>query len=384
MASTKNDHYVMVNNRRLRCGHTTGTCAAAASKAAAEALLTGKDVESVSIATPKGIVLNLPVEDMSRIGTAVKCAVRKDGGDDIDATNGILVYAEVTKTERGIEIDGGEGVGTVTRKGLDQPVGNAAINRVPRQMISEALSDVSFATGYSGGLRTVISVPEGINLANKTFNPRLGITGGISILGTSGIVEPMSETALIDTIKTEMRMRVANGNRTLLVVPGNYGKDFTENIPGINQEFAVKCSNFVGEMLDYAVELGVDILLVANLGKLVKVAGGIMNTHSRNADCRMEILAANMAVAGGSIGSVRKIMKCISTDDALEVIEGEGFLKKVSEILVEKVEFYMNHRTGGAIRTGAVMFSSVYGLLGKTGSADELIECIRREFSDEN
>ena len=374
----------MVNNRRLRCGHTTGTCAAAASKAAAEALLTGKDVESVSIATPKGIVLNLPVEDMSRIGTAVKCAVRKDGGDDIDATNGILVYAEVTKTERGIEIDGGEGVGTVTRKGLDQPVGNAAINRVPRQMISEALSDVSFATGYSGGLRTVISVPEGINLANKTFNPRLGITGGISILGTSGIVEPMSETALIDTIKTEMRMRVANGNRTLLVVPGNYGKDFTENIPGINQEFAVKCSNFVGEMLDYAVELGVDILLVANLGKLVKVAGGIMNTHSRNADCRMEILAANMAVAGGSIGSVRKIMKCISTDDALEVIEGEGFLKKVSEILVEKVEFYMNHRTGGAIRTGAVMFSSVYGLLGKTGSADELIECIRREFSDEN
>ncbi len=384
MASTKNDYYVMVNNRRLRCGHTTGTCAAAASKAAAEALLTGKNVESVSIATPKGIVLNLPVEDMSRIGTAVRCAVRKDGGDDIDATNGILVYAEVTKTEHGIEIGGGEGVGTVTRKGLDQPVGNAAINRVPRQMISEALSDVSFATGYSGGLRTVISVPEGINIANKTFNPRLGITGGISILGTSGIVEPMSETALIDTIKTEMRMRVANGNRTLLVVPGNYGKDFTENIPGINQEFAVKCSNFVGEMLDYAVELGVDILLVANLGKLVKVAGGIMNTHSRNADCRMEILAANMAVAGGSIESVRKIMKCISTDDALEVIEGEGFLKKVSEILVEKVEFYMNHRTGGAIRTGAVMFSSVYGLLGKTGSADELIECIRREFSDEN
>lgn len=384
MASTKNDYYVMVNNRRLRCGHTTGTCAAAASKAAAEALLTGKNVESVSIATPKGIVLNLPVEDMSRIGTAVRCAVRKDGGDDIDATNGILVYAEVTKTEHGIEIGGGEGVGTVTRKGLDQPVGNAAINRVPRQMISEALSDVSFATGYSGGLRTVISVPEGINLANKTFNPRLGITGGISILGTSGIVEPMSEMALIDTIKTEMRMRVANGNRTLLVVPGNYGKDFTENIPGINQEFAVKCSNFVGEMLDYAVELGVDILLVANLGKLVKVAGGIMNTHSRNADCRMEILAANMAVAGGSVESVRKIMKCISTDDALEIIEGEGFLKKVSEILVEKVEFYMNHRTGGAIRTGAVMFSSVYGLLGKTGSANELIECIRREFSDEN
>lgn len=384
MSDTEDEMYRIVNNRRMRCGHTTGTCAAAASKAAAEALLTHRMVQTVSISTPKGIVLDLPVEDITVDGDSVRCAVRKDGGDDIDATDGLLIYATVSRTDGGIEIDGAEGVGRVTRKGLDQPVGNAAINRVPRQMITEALTDVMSATGYSGGLKTVISVPKGIETAKRTFNPRLGIEGGISILGTSGIVEPMSETALIDTIKTEMRMRVANGAHTLLVVPGNYGKDFTDNISGIDPEFAVKCSNFIGDMLDYAVELKADVLLVSNLGKLVKVAGGIMNTHSRNADCRMEILAANTALAGGSMESVKRIMDCISTDDALDVIESEGLIGKVSERLMDRIEFYMNHRTGGSICTGAILFSSVYGLLGKTSAADELIGKIRTECTSDD
>lgn len=371
------DLYTYVNNRRLRRGHTTGTCAAAASKAAALALLTQKDVDSVTIATPKGIVLDLPVEDLSFGEDSASCAIRKDGGDDIDATHGALVYSTVTKTDSGIEIDGGKGVGRVTRRGLDQPPGNAAINRVPRSMIKEALEDVSSSAGYAGGLKAVISVPEGEDIAGKTFNPRLGIVGGISILGTSGIVEPMSETALIDTIKTEMNMRAAAGDKILLVVPGNYGKDFTETIPGIDPDSAVKCSNFVGDMLDHACELKVDIVLVSNLGKMVKLAAGIMNTHSRNADARMEILAANAAVAGAKIQTVLRIMDCISTDDALEVIDSEGLIPKVSSILMDKIEYHMNHRTGGAIRTSAVMFSSVYGLLGKTSLADEMLDEIR-------
>lgn len=373
------DMYVYVNNKRLRRGHTTGTCAAAASKAAAMALL-GSPADTVSITTPKGIVLDLPVEDLRVEGGTASCAVRKDGGDDIDATHGALVYSEVSMIPEGIEIDGGAGVGRVTRKGLDQPPGNAAINRVPRSMIREALEDVSSAMGYAGGLRAVISVPAGAEIAERTFNPRLGIEGGISILGTSGIVEPMSETALVDTIRTEMRMRAANGNKVLLVVPGNYGRDFSEGIDGINPEFAVKCSNFVGEMLDCAVELGVDIVLVSNLGKMVKLAGGIMNTHSRNADARMEILAANAAMAGASMDCVKDIMGCISTDDALDAIDREGLIPEVSRLLIEKIEFHMNHRTGGRIRTGAVMFSSVYGLLGKTSLADGLLDEVRREL----
>lgn len=373
------DLYVYVNNRRLRRGHTTGTCAAAASKAAALALLTGTDVGSVTIRTPKGIVLDLPVEDLTISGDRARCAVRKDGGGDIDATHGTLVYSEVALTGSGIAIDGGPGVGRVTRKGLDQPPGNAAINRVPRSMIREALEDVASSFGYDGGFSVTISVPEGESIAGKTFNPRLGIVGGISILGTSGIVEPMSETALVDTIRTEMNMRAANGDRVLLVVPGNYGKDFTEGMPGIDPERAVKCSNFVGDVLDHACELGVDVVLVSNLGKMVKLAGGIMNTHSRNADARMEILAANAAVAGASLDTVKAIMGCISTDDALDTIDRENLIPEVSRLLMEKVEYHMNHRTGGRIRTGAVMFSSVYGLLGKTSLADELLSEVMGE-----
>ena len=369
--------YTYVNNKKMRRGHTTGTCAAAASKAAAEAILTQSPVSSVTIHTPKGITLDLPVEDLTFDSAHARCAVRKDGGDDIDATHGALVYSDVTLTDSGIDIDGGVGVGRVTRKGLDQPPGNAAINRVPRSMIREALDDVASACSYGGGFSAVISVPDGEGIAAKTFNPRLGITGGISILGTSGIVEPMSETALIDTVKTEMNMRAASGDRVLLVVPGNYGKDFSDNIPGID---AVKCSNFVGEMLDHACELGTDVVLVSNLGKAVKLAAGIMNTHSRNADARMEILASNAAIAGADIQTVLRILECISTDDALEVIDSAGLVPKVSELLMEKIEFHMNHRTGGAIRTSAVVFSSVYGLLGKTSLADSMLDEVREEI----
>ena len=372
--------YTYVNNKRLRRGHTTGTCAAAASKAAAEAVLSGRPVDRVTIATPKGITLELPVEDLSFDSNHARCAVRKDGGDDIDATHGTLVYSDVTLTESGVNIDGGKGVGRVTRRGLDQPPGNAAINRVPRAMIREALDDVASSFSYGGGFSAVISVPEGEEIAGKTFNPRLGIVGGISILGTSGIVEPMSETALIDTVKTEMNLRAAEGNKVLLVVPGNYGKDFSDNIPGIDADFAVKCSNFVGEMLDHACELGVDVVLVSNLGKMVKLAAGIMNTHSRNADARMEVLAANAAVAGASMETVLRIMECISTDDALEVLDAEGLIPKVCEVMMPKIEYHMNHRTGGAIRTSAVMFSSVYGLLGKTSLADGMLDEVREEI----
>lgn len=372
------DSYVVVNNKKLRRGHTTGTCAAAATKAATEALLTGKEVPMVRINTPKGIVLDLPVEDMQFGDGFVSCAVRKDGGDDIDATHGTLVYSKVSKAAEGINIDGGFGVGRVTRKGLDQPPGNAAINRVPRSMIKEAVEDVRFSSDYKGGFDIVISVPKGEEIAVKTFNPRLGIEGGISILGTSGIVEPMSEKALVDTIKVEMNMR-SQGNRVLLVVPGNYGKEFSQSIPGVDPEKAVKCSNFIGEMLDYACDLKRDIVLVGNLGKLVKLAGGIMNTHSRNADARMEILAANAAVAGATLPLVQRIMDCISTDDALDVINEENLIPDVSKLLIEKIEYHMNHRTEGNIRTAAVLFSSVYGLLGKTSLADEMLDEIRGE-----
>ncbi|MGE0014586.1 MAG: cobalt-precorrin-5B (C(1))-methyltransferase CbiD [Candidatus Methanomethylophilaceae archaeon] len=378
MAGNESDSgmYINVGGRMLRRGHTTGTCAAAASKAAAEMLIAGKDVLSVDLVTPKGISLDLPVEDISRGDGWVRCAVRKDGGDDIDVTDGHLVYSEVRIAETGIKIDGGAGVGRVTKKGLDQPVGAAAINRVPRSMISEALEGIRMTLGYKGGFDVVISIPNGRELAEKTFNPRLGIEGGISVLGTSGIVEPMSEKAVVDTIKAEMSIRKEEGRKHLLVVPGNYGAGYIGTIRGLDSESAVRCSNYIGETLDYACELGFEgLLLVGNLGKLVKLAGGIMNTHSREADARMEILAANAALAGASAEKVREIMDCISTDDALDVLDDE-LMCRTMEIMSEKIEFYMNHRTGGRMKCGAFIFSSKHGMIGRTPEAASLLEAM--------
>lgn len=383
MSISDNDEMrINLGGRILRRGYTTGTCAAAASKAAAQMLITEEDVHSVSIITPKGITLDLDIEEIARKKDSVECAVRKDGGDDVDVTHGSLVFSKVSFSEKGFDIDGGEGVGRVTKKGLDQPVGNAAINRVPRNMISEALEDVCDTLGYGGGFNVTISIPDGVDLAEKTFNPRLGIIGGISVLGTSGIVEPMSEKAIVDTIKTEMNMRREEGQDFLLVVPGNYGAGYVDSISGLDPDSAVKCSNYIGETLDYAVELGFDgLLLVGNLGKLVKLGGGIMNTHSREADSRMELLAANAALAGASRDTIKGVMGSVSTDDALDFLEEENLIVPVMDLISKKIEYYMNYRTGGKVRCGAIIFSSKYGLIGRTPGSTDILKQLGGSFS---
>ena len=238
--------------------------------------------------TPKGILLDLELHDIQISENQVTCAVKKDAGDDPDTTNGILVYATVWKTDTaGIVIDGGAGVGRVTRPGLSQKVGEAAINPVPRAMILREAEEAAVSHDYEGGLKVVISVPEGVEIGKKTFNPRLGITGGISILGTSGIVEPMSEKALVESIHVEMKQHFTQGEKYLLVTPGNYGADYLREHMTLPFERNIKCSNYVGETIDMAVDMGVKgILFVAHIGKFVKVAAGIMNTHSHSADAR--------------------------------------------------------------------------------------------------
>ena len=298
------DCYVMKNNKKLHCGYTTGSCAAAAAKAAVRMLLLQKKISEVELMTPKGILLHLLTEDVHLEKKSASCAIRKDGGDDPDATHGLLIYAHVTRSSQpGVQIDGGKGVGRVTQKGLWQSVGEAAINRVPREMIREAVQSVCEDLDYAGGISVVISVPGGEEVAKKTFNPRLGIKGGISILGTSGIVVPMSEAALIASIRLEMEMRHANGDEYLIITPGNYGEDFLREHVEIDLKNSMKCSNYVGETLDMAAEMGVKgILFIAHIGKFIKVSGGIMNTHSRHADSRAELMAAQAIRAGSGDG----------------------------------------------------------------------------------
>ena len=370
------EHYIQKGTKRLRMGYTTGSCAALAAKAAALTLLTGKAAETVEIKTPKGLTVKVPVLEFVQAPDAVRCAVKKDAGDDPDITDGALVFAEVAKTDRpDIVIDGGAGVGRVTRPGLNQPVGAAAINEVPRQMIEAEVRAVCDDLFYEGGLSVVISVPDGVRLGQKTFNPRLGIEGGISILGTSGIVEPMSAQALIDTIGLELRALAAAGQKRVVLTPGNYGGQFLASHPYLKGAPTVKCANFIGDALDFAVYHGfTDILFVSHIGKLVKLAGGIMNTHSSSADCRLEIITAHAALAGADQETARALMRSVSTDSCIEILDKRKLRQPVLASLLIKIQEQLTRRVGVGVTAGAVMFSQVYGFLGQTNTAEGLIK----------
>jgi len=380
-AAVNTDH-VYKNGKELRCGYTTGSCATAAAKQAVRILLGLPVTEGIGIMTPKGKALQLPAEVLLKEKDRVRCGVIKDAGDDADVTDGLMVCAEVRFPERPedgkgpeYEIDGGEGVGRVTRPGLDQPVGAAAINSVPRRMILEVLREAAEQAGYAGSLQVVISVPGGGEVAQRTFNPRLGIEGGISILGTSGIVEPMSEQALIDTIRAEISMRTAEGAEALLMTPGNYGESFIRERMGLELENCVKCSNFIGEAVDLAAGFGVkDILLIGHIGKLVKVGSGIMNTHSRCADGRMETLSSCVLLAGGDADTAREILRCNTTEDALLFLREKACYDKAMEILAERVETALSHHVYDRIRIGAVLFSMQSGLCLIGKKAEEMFE----------
>ena len=371
------EHYISAGGKRLRCGYTTGTCAALAAAGAARYLTEGTWPETVSLRTPKGWRVEVPLEACRAEPGRAICAVRKDGGDDVDRTHGARIEAAVALTESpGIAIQGGPGVGRVTKPGLDQPVGEAAINRVPRQMIARAVEEVLSAAGYEGGASVVISVPEGEVIARQTFNPRLGIEGGISILGTSGIVEPMSAQAVVDTIALELRQAAAQGEKRLILTPGNYGLDYLRR-QGMDQwEIpVVKCSNFIGEALDEAVLDGFsEILLVGHVGKLVKLAGGIFNTHSRTADCRAELFCAHAALAGGDKALCRALMDCSTTDACLARLDEAGLRDPVMAGLLGAMREHLSRRAGETCAVGAVLFSNEYGLLGETPEAKEIME----------
>lgn len=373
------EQYTYKANKKLRYGYTTGSCAAAAARAATRMLLSGKRVEEILLMTPKGIRLCLKIEEISMEKNWVRCAVRKDAGDDADITDGILICADVEKEECpkrkkcDIIIDGGVGVGRVTKRGLTQKIGEAAINPIPRKMIYENVYQEAEDFCYTGCLNVVISVPEGIEIAKKTFNPRLGIEGGISILGTSGIVEPMSEVALIDTIHAEIQMKAAQGERDLILTPGNYGSDFIKQSLHIDLEHCIKCSNFIGDTIDMAYEFQLrSFLLIGHIGKLVKLGAGIMNTHSRYADARMEILCSCFLMAGGTAEQAREILNCTTTEEAIDQIEYYGKKEQTMEQLMKKIEFHLKRRAFDGLEIGAIVFSNQHGILGKTTDADRL------------
>lgn len=371
---------VQQGGRELRRGWTTGSCAAAAAQAAATLLLTGKAPAVVALRTPAGLVFDLPVEQPHWQDGAAVCAVRKDAGDDPDVTNGVRIFAAVRRARAGIAIAGGAGVGRVTKPGLSVPVGEAAINPGPRAQIAEAAARAAQAAGYDGGFQIVISAENGENLAKQTYNEHLGVIGGISILGTSGVVEPMSERALIDTIRLELDALHAAGQRIAFLCPGNYGADFARDTIGLDLARAVKCSNFIGDALDHAAFRGFgDILLVGHAGKLVKLAAGVMNTHSSVADGRQEVFAAHAALCGASRETLEGLMQAVSVDACIDLLDREGLRDAVLARIGKEIEKRLALRLRGRARAEFVMFTTQYGILAQSPGARALCARLQEE-----
>lgn len=366
------------NGKVLRYGYTTGSCATAATKAALLMYLHQQLQDTVEIMTPKGWALDLILHDQVFSEKEASCSVIKDSGDDPDVTNGIKIFAKISPSEKeGIEFAAGIGVGTVTSVGLSIPPGQPAINPTPREMIAREIEtimadpQINQNSNLPKGWRVELSIPQGIELAKRTFNPKLGIEGGLSIIGTSGIVEPMSEDALKASLKLELSVLDARGYKEIIFVPGNYGKDFSEKL-GLSEAVLVKTSNFIGFMLDEAERMNFEkILIIGHLGKMVKLAGGIFNTHSSVADGRMEILTAYAGLLGASQETMTKIMASKTTDEATDIILAEK-LPDYFDYLAEVIRKKVMGRVYDNIEMEVVLFSKIHGFLGQSKAAEKM------------
>jgi len=371
----------------MRSGFTTGSAACAAASAATCLLLTGRKRNTVSITTPKGVVYSPEVIYMEQGNGPVSCGVIKDSGDDPDVTNGATIIATVeimenylNRDELQVEIDGGIGIGRVSKPGLDQPVGNAAINHVPREMITAEVKNIAREADFHGVIRVVISCPEGEELARRTFNPRLGIIGGISIIGTSGIVEPMSMDAIKKTILVELRQQKALGYSIAAITPGNYGRDYLLKTYGYDLDRSVKCSNFIGDTIDMAVELGFEkLVLTGHIGKLVKVSGGMMNTHSREGDCRMELLAAAAVENGADLTCIKEILGAVTTEEGVKILNRNGILEGTMNTVLNKILMHLSKRGGDRIQIECILYANDYGELARSREAIQWLTLLAQE-----
>ena len=404
------EEFVYIDGKKYRRGYTTGSCATAVSKAAVYMLLTNEKIDTVNIDTPKGIYLSIPVvssdikknEDTGEIYSI--CSVQKDGGDDIDATNGIEIFAkatwvyedEIDKSEKNFSFEGdgfcvfsGEGVGIITKKGLSVEPGRPAINPVPQKMIAKEVESVLKASGENvlndknsldnrkKVIKITIFIPKGEEVANKTFNPRLGIVGGISIIGTSGIVEPMSDDGWKKSLSIELNMKKELGMDKIILVPGNHGESFISDRIGENSS-VVRTSNFLGYMLMEANRMGFKkILLAGHIGKFIKLSAGIFNTHSKVADARNEILIANLALMGASTELVRKIDSCLTTEEATDIVYENGF-GEVFDIICEKCKKRAEMHVDNEIEIEVFIFKMDKTVLGKSKNAEEMLDSFRK------
>ena len=361
------DEYLYFRGKKLRYGYTTGSSATAATKAALMYLLDdGKhDIPEVTIKLPSGNSLTINVNSLEKKENSVLASVIKDGGDDPDVTHGLEIYSKVSlRNDSKINIFGGIGVGKVTKKGLPIAPGNSAINPVPLKMIRETVEEM-LPEGF--GADVEISVPKGEETAKKTLNAKLGIIGGISILGTTGIVKPMSEESWKASLAIELKMALENaGNGEVIFLFGNRGKQYLSDNFDDNTSQAIVISNFVGYMFDRACEFEAKkIYFIGELGKFVKVAGGIFHTHSRVSDAKMEILTANALLVEESTENMKKIMASNTTEEATKYIEKTEVYSLLAEKAKQKCEEYCR-RNGWELEVETLIISAEKEVLGNS------------------
>lgn len=363
----------------LKCGYTTGTCAAIGIKAGLEALLNNNYLEEINFTTLNGQNIVVPIYKMKVRKDSVSVAVTKYAGDDPDVTNGIQICTkvklvdELPKIDRGIEFKnfilvGGLGVGRVTKLGLQAGVGKSAINPGPQKMIEEVADKFLEERGKKAVI--TIYVPEGREKARQTFNPKLGIVGGISILGSTGIVKPMSEEALKDAMFVELKvLRMAKNRDWCIFTFGNYSKNYCNKL-NLDLEQTIVISNYAGFMIDSAVKLGFKkILFLGHIGKAIKIAGGIFNTHSRVADARVEIMGANAFLCGESPENIHKIMESNTVEEACDYIEKKEFFPFIAQKVKKRVEEYSR----GEIECEVLLFSFKGATLGYSENFYEMV-----------
>lgn len=359
-------------NLKLRSGYTTGSCAAAAAKAAATSLIKGEKVDTVQITLPGGEEVTFQVSSLNVNCQKASAGIVKDAGDDPDVTHGTTIWAEVELKGNEIQVKGGKGVGTVTKPGLSAPVGGPAINPTPLKMIKDEVKKV---LPPGKGAEVVISVPEGEKLAKKTLNPKLGIVGGISILGTTGIVRPMSDEAYINSLIPQIHQTVALGYNHIVLTPGGMGNKMAEKM-GVNRDCIAQTSNFIGMMLTESLKSGIKgAVLFGHIGKLIKVAAGIFNTHSKVADARKETLAAYTALEGVAPEIITGIMEANTAEEGVEILK-RNKLEKVFFRIAEAVSKRAEEHCSGEIKVGTVLYSLKGEILGYDNSALEIGEVV--------
>lgn len=384
------DEFVYVDGKKYRRGYTSGSCACGATKAALIMHLEKRNINEVRIGTPKGVDLDLKIDNISRGKDWVQCSVKKDGGDDIDATHGMDIFARLELVQADqvpdfrsdldsdyLFITSGQGIGRVTKKGLDIRPGRPAINRVPLNMILKVVQEILDEAGldiydYLGGRKILVTIfaPQGQEIAKRTFNSNLGIEGGISIIGTTGIVDSMSDEGWKKALSAELAIKRAEGRETIILVPGNIGRDIMAKSYGADLDGIVKMSNFIGYMLMETKRLGFKRVIVGgHIGKLIKLSGGITNSHSRVADARREIMVANLALLGAPLELLKEVDACLSTDAMVDIIRKAGYsqvFKVLADKAASKAKVYMRLGQEDHIDIEVYLFSMDGSLLGKS------------------